>query len=42
MNSKNLELPRDVHAFLLKKSISSDFDIATGFHFDARRWIIKL
>ena len=41
MNSKNLELPRDVHAFLLKKSISSDFDIATGFHFDARPGLLN-
>ena len=41
MNSKNLELPRDAYAFLLKKSISSDFDIATGNHFEARPGLLN-
>ena len=40
-NTKCLELPRDVHAFLLKKSISSDFDIATGNHFDSRPGLLN-
>jgi phosphomannomutase len=41
MNSKNLELPRDAYAFLLKKSISTDFDIATGNHFESRPGLLN-
>ena len=41
MNSKNLELPRDAYAFLLKKSISTDFDIATGYHFESRPGLLN-
>jgi len=41
MNTKNLELPRDAYAFLLKKSISSDFDIATGNHFESRPGLLN-
>jgi phosphomannomutase len=40
-NTKNLELPRDAYAFLLKKSISSDFDIATGNHFESRPGLLN-
>ena len=40
-NTKCLELPRDAHAFLLKKSISSDFDIATGNHFESRPGLLN-
>jgi phosphomannomutase len=40
-NTKDLELPRDAYAFLLKKSISTDFDIATGNHFESRPGLLN-
>ena len=40
-NTKNLELPRDAYAFLLKKSISSKWEPKTGLHFDARPGLLN-
>ena len=34
-------MPRDAYAFLLKKSISTDFDIATGNHFESRPGLLN-
>ncbi|MBC8429190.1 MAG: HAD-IIB family hydrolase [Candidatus Endolissoclinum sp.] len=40
-NTRNLELPRDAYAFLLKKSISSKWEPKTGLHFDTRPGLLK-
>jgi|TARA_B110000438_G_C15768582_1_gene630787 phosphomannomutase len=40
-NTKNLELPRDAYAFLLKKSISSKWEPKTGLHFDTRPGLLN-
>ena len=41
MNTKDLELPREAHAFLLKKSISSKWEPKTGLHFDTRPGLLN-
>lgn len=40
-NTKDLELPRDAYAFLLKKSISSKWEPKTGLHFDTRPGLLN-
>jgi len=40
-NTKDLELPREAHAFLLKKSISSKWEPKTGLHFDTRPGLLN-
>ena len=40
-NTKDLELPRDAYAFLLKKSISSKWEPKTGLHFDSRPGLLN-
>jgi|TARA_B110000908_G_C10221971_1_gene435844 phosphomannomutase len=40
-NTKNLELPRDAYAFLLKKSISSKWEPKTGLHFESRPGLLN-
>ena len=40
-NTRNLELPRDAYAFLLKKSISSKWEPKTGLHFDTRPGLLN-
>ncbi len=40
-STKNLELPEVAHKFLVKKMISTDFDIATGNHFESRPGLLN-
>jgi len=40
-NTKDFELPEVAHKFLLKKMISSKFDIRTGLHFESRPGLLN-
>ena len=40
-NTKKLELPEAPHKFLVKKLISSGFDIKTGLHFESRPGLLN-